>query len=406
MKLIMPALAAVIGASPASVLAAQPAPAPPTTAPQQTLAPSKSAAKAIIDLNAAVKANDRASIPAKIAAAEAVATTKNDRYLIGTLRLKAAVAANDDAQLLAAADAIAASNAEQPAKVASIYNAIGAQLYQNKQFAQAATAFGKAIVLNPTDSTAVFDLGQAQMAAGQATAAAATYRKAISAASAGGQKPSEDLYNNAVIAAYKAHLPEAFELTRGWVAAYPTTANWHDAIAIYRNEAHPDEQASLDLLRLLQAVGALKPEDYRTFIEATSDQLNFNEAQKVYDAGVAIGAVDAAKPDATEIRNFLKVKAKATPADLDAAIKMSPNATNLLRIGDRFYAMGDYARAAQVYRDVMNKPGADRDLASLHLGMALARSGDKPGATVALNAVTGARADIAKYWLLYVQQKA
>ena len=44
------------------------------------------------------------------------------------------------------------------------------------------------------------------------------------------------------------------------------------------------------------------------------------------------------------------------------------------------------------------------DLANLHLGMALARSGDKAGATAALNAVTGPRADIAKYWLLYVQQ--
>jgi hypothetical protein len=39
---------------------------------------------------------------------------------------------------------------------------------------------------------------------------------------------------------------------------------------------------------------------------------------------------------------------------------------------------------------------------NLHLGMALARAGDKAGATAALNAVTGARADIAKYWLAYV----
>jgi hypothetical protein len=38
--------------------------------------------------------------------------------------------------------------------------------------------------------------------------------------------------------------------------------------------------------------------------------------------------------------------------------------------------------------------------------MALARSGDKAGATAALNAVTGARADVAKLWLAYVNQKA
>jgi hypothetical protein len=44
----------------------------------------------------------------------------------------------------------------------------------------------------------------------------------------------------------------------------------------------------------------------------------------------------------------------------------------------------------------------DVNVANLHLGMALARSGDKAGATAAFNAVTGQRADIAKYWLLYV----
>lgn len=404
MKLILPVLAAAIVASPGTIAWAQPT--RPAPAPQQTLMPSKGAAKAIIDLDAAVKANDRANIPGKIAAAEAVATSNNDKYLIGSLRLKAAVAAKDDAQLLTAADAIAASGAEQPARVAGIYNAVGAQLYQDKLFAQAATAFGKAVALNPSDSEALFDLGQAQMAAGQATAAAATYRKAITAASAGGQKPTEDLYKNAVVSAYKAQMPDAVELARGWVAAYPNSNNWHDAVAIYRNLSHPDAQGALDLLRLTQAVGALKPDDYATFIETTADQLNFNEAQSLYDAGVASGAIDPAKAEFVEVRNFLKVKAKATPADLEAAIKMSPNATNLLRIGDRFYAMGDYARAAQVYRDVINKPGADRDLANLHLGMALARSGDKAAATTALNAVTGARADIAKYWLLYVEQHA
>jgi hypothetical protein len=38
--------------------------------------------------------------------------------------------------------------------------------------------------------------------------------------------------------------------------------------------------------------------------------------------------------------------------------------------------------------------------------MALARSGDKAGATAAFNAVTGPRADIAKFWLTYLNQKS
>jgi hypothetical protein len=54
----------------------------------------------------------------------------------------------------------------------------------------------------------------------------------------------------------------------------------------------------------------------------------------------------------------------------------------------------------------MGKPGVDAAVANLHIGMALARAGDKAGATAALNSVTGARADIAKFWLTYVNQKA
>jgi hypothetical protein len=78
----------------------------------------------------------------------------------------------------------------------------------------------------------------------------------------------------------------------------------------------------------------------------------------------------------------------------------------LLRIGDRYYGMGDYSKATELYRQSMGKPGVDPNIANLHIGMALARSGDKAGAIAALNAVTGPRADIAKYWLLYLQSKA
>jgi hypothetical protein len=76
----------------------------------------------------------------------------------------------------------------------------------------------------------------------------------------------------------------------------------------------------------------------------------------------------------------------------------------LLRIGDRYYGMGNYAKAIELYRMAMGKPGVDPAIANLHLGMALARSGDKAGATTALNAVTGPRADVAKYWLIYINK--
>ena len=57
-----------------------------------------------------------------------------------------------------------------------------------------------------------------------------------------------------------------------------------------------------------------------------------------------------------------------------------------------------------MYRQALAK-GADKNVANLRLGEALARSGDKAGATAAFNAVTGPQAEVAKFWLVYVQRQ-
>ena len=70
------------------------------------------------------------------------------------------------------------------------------------------------------------------------------------------------------------------------------------------------------------------------------------------------------------------------------------------------HSYGDYAQAAELYRAALGKAGVDKDLANLRLGMTLARSGDKAGATAALNAAGGAQAEVAKLWLTYLATKA
>ena len=412
------ALGALLGAAATPALAqySTSAAAPPPRAPASNTAqaqpakgpkPSQKALKAIVELQTAVNAKDTANIPAKLAAAQAAATTKEDHYLIARLQLQAAVATNDNASAAAAADAIAASGLASQGDIAQLYKGLGGSFYNAKQYDQAIVAFNHAISLNPNDFETLDLIGQSQFAAGHKTEAAAAFMRSIKARSAAGQKAPEDLYKNAVQLAYEAQSPSATDLSREWLTAYPSSKAWHDSVAIYRALNHPDTEGTLDLLRLLSAAGALNTSgDYALFIEATAEQNNYNEAQAVYDAGIAAKVVNPADANFRQINSVLKAKNKATAADLEAAVKMSPTPANLLRIGDRYYGMGNYAKAAEIYRDVMNKPGADKELANLHLGMALARAGDKAGATAALNAVTGTRAGIAKYWLLYVQQHA
>ncbi|MFL6830081.1 MAG: tetratricopeptide repeat protein, partial [Sphingomicrobium sp.] len=102
----------------------------------------------------------------------------------------------------------------------------------------------------------------------------------------------------------------------------------------------------------------------------------------------------------------LKAKPMPTPADLAEAAKTVPAGSTLIKIGDRYYGMGKYAEATEAYRKALTKPGTDANVANLHIGMALARSGDKAGAATAFKSVSGPLADIAKFWLLYVQNGA
>lgn len=384
--------------------AAQAQQAQPAQSPEAAIKPSPKATKAIIDLQTAVNAKDTANIPAKLAAAQAVATTKEDHYWIARMQLKAAVDSNDNAGAGTAIDAIAATGLMSKTDLASLYSGLGGTAFNAKQYDAAAAAFQHQIALDPTDTTAIVNLAQSRVAGGHKAEGLAALQQAIQASNAGGKKVSEDVYKQAVGIAYEGNMPNAYDLSRQWLAAYPNPDSWRNTIAIYRNQSHQDGEGTLDLLRLMQAANAIqKPTDYALYVNAALDQQNFNEAKAALDAGIAAHVVDPASADFHGMVAELKAKKMPTKADLEAAMKMSPSGFNQLRIGDRFYAMGEYARAAEIYKATLGKSGVDPDVANLHLGIALARAGDKAGAAAAFKSVTGARADIAKLWLIYVQ---
>jgi len=368
--------------------------------------PSPKALKALIDLQTAVKANDTANIPAKVAAAQAVASTPQDHYLIAQFQLQAAAKANDINMVATAADAMAATGLADQANLAKIYRGVGGSFYNAKQYDRAVAAYTHALQLNPDDINAEELLGESRLAAGQKAEAAAAFQRAIQMTTAAGQKPDENLLKRTVSIAYDQQSPSAVELARQWVAAYPTPASWSDAIAIYRNLNHPDVEGTMDLYRLMALTGSLTGPQYAQYSRAAAAEGNFNEAQAAYDAGVAAKLINPAGSEYNDLTSGLKGKPKATAADLAAATKAAVNGTALLRIGDRYYAMGDYAKAVELYKMSMGKPGVDTSVANLHIGMALTRAGDKAGATAALNSVTGPRGEIAKFWLTYLNQKA
>lgn len=99
-------------------------------------------------------------------------------------------------------------------------------------------------------------------------------------------------------------------------------------------------------------------------------------------------------------------RTKGDLASLPDAPRPDATARQTLTIGDAYFGYGEYAKAVEFYRAALAKPGADADIINLHIGMALARQGDKAAAAAALNAVGASQAELAKYWLIYVNASA
>ena len=358
------------------------------------------------NLASSIEANETAAISGNVAAAHAAAKTPEEHYLAYQLQLKAAMAAKNEAEMGTAVAGMIGSGVAPQAQLPTLHLALGKVRYNQKQYPQAVAEFEKVLQLEPGNTEAANLIAQSRMNNATPAEAVAMLQKTIAEQSAGGKKAPEDLYKRALSAAYKAKLPAAVDLSREWVAAYPTPTNWSDAIRIYRTFHELDDAATLDLLRLARAAGALNGEaDYDRYAYAALMKGYPGEAKTVLDEGIKAGVVDPNKSPFKEEIAQAKTKSAGEEASLESSAKSAlagGTAKAALATGDLHYTYGQYAKAVELYRAALKKSGADANLINLHLGMALARSGDKAGATAALNAVTGPRADIAKYWLAYV----
>jgi tetratricopeptide (TPR) repeat protein len=371
---------------------------------------SSGARNAIATLQKAVAAKDAAAIPAALAAAKAAAKTNDDKYVIGQLQLRAAVDQKDSAGITAGIEAILASGAATPEQRLPLEVNLGKQHYGAKQYDQAATAFEAVLRTDPNNADALAMLAETRKAQGRVPDAVSLLQRGISAKQTSGQKAPEEWYKRAVALAYEAKLPAVFQLSRDWVAAYPSPTTWRDTLRIYQNSNTLSDDVLIDLLRLQRASGALAGEsDYYRYANTAFTRGYPGEAKAVLEEGFASKAIDRNKPIFREVLAAASSKTaadRASLAGLETAALASPAAKQAMVTGDAYLGYGEYAKAAALYRAALTKSGVDPNLANLRLGIALARSGDKAGANAAFSAVSGPRADIAKYWQLYLATRA
>jgi tetratricopeptide (TPR) repeat protein len=207
--------------------------------------------------------------------------------------------------------------------------------------------------------------------------------------------------------AYTARLPVARDLAFAQVKAAPTPKNWRTALKIYEQGSGLAAADKIDLFRLQRLTKSFEGEgDYFPYVDALMTRGLPGEAKAVLEEAFAAGKLDRSKNPWKEMYASVSNRVASDRASLTAGERTALSAATArpaLSTGDAFLSYGDYAKAIALYRAALGKPGVDSDLANLRLGIALARSGDKAGATAALNAVKGSRAGLAQMWLTYLQ---
>lgn len=377
-------------------------------APQRQIKISGKASKAIVELDAAVKAKNYAAVPALVAAANAVAQTKDDRYAIATRQLSAAIDSNDYPGLVVAADAMTASGSTV-AETGKIYLFAAQKLIAAKQLAPAEAALGKLIAVDLNNSDAMLLKSEVLFQQQKLPESVALLTQAIDRQKAVGAVP-ESWYQARVARAYNAKLPAVYDYSRQWVVASPTPAHWKDAINIYRNMSGLDRPALIDLMRLARVAKAISGEsDYYAWGQSLLNRGNPSTALALLQEGAASGSITLAMPSIAPLVTLAKTRMVGDKASLATASKTALTAATAapaMRAADGNLDAGDFAQAATLYRAALTKSGVDKDLANLRLGQALLQSGDKPGATAAFQAVGGTQAEIARYWMAYAQTRA
>ena len=204
----------------------------------------------------------------------------------------------------------------------------------------------------------------------------------------------------------RAEMPVATDIARQWIAAYPSPASWRNALAIYQNLYQPDVEGTLDALRLMHATGAVEQRRLQPVCAAPPPSRTISTKRRRSSTRAGGKLIDPASPLFRDIITGLKPsprRPKPTspkrPRRRRAAWRCCASATAIMR----------WATMRRRSSFIARRWASPASIPASPICISAWRwrgPGDKAGATTAFNAVSGPHAEIAKFWLIYVQQKA
>ncbi|WP_174274593.1 hypothetical protein [Sphingomonas bacterium] len=382
-----------------------------------SLKPSAKVLPLAADIQKAIAAKDFATAKAKLAEAEPLISTDDDKLFIGQFLISVGQETNDNASVVRGIDLMIASGKAPVEMQPALYANQGTLAFNAKDYAKANAAMTQAYRMGSTDQNVLPVLIETMRS--QPLQALTFLNDAVDKANAGGKPVPKEWYGRGFTIGYqvKPTSPDfaavrraTNELDKKWVVAEPTGTVWHDVLLLYMDGNSADADLKIDVNRLLLASGGLHGgADYLEYAELV--YLKFpGEAKAVLDTGVRKGLLNlASNRNASEINQIATAKAPADKASLAASDKSARAAAtgkSALSTADAYLGYGDYAKAIDLYGVAMQKGGVDANVVNTRLGIALYRSGNAAGAKAAFAKVTGQRKDLADFWTILIDHPA
>lgn len=267
------------------------------------LAVSPEEMRALLKLGNLARSGQKGPQDRALAEARRVANSSDARYALALYELEIGRARGDDVMRAQALDALIASRLTAPDKLPGYLASRGLIAYRAGDLDTAGSLWARWAELAPSDPDVLANLAQVRLAQKDAPAAIDLLGRAIAAREALGGAASEKWHRQRLSIAQQGRLAApGIEAARALVAAYPSPANWRDALTVYRQLAAPDEAFEIDILRLMRHVGALaQPAEYQRLAQLLRRSGEPGEARAVLDEGVKRGLLDPATSPTREI---------------------------------------------------------------------------------------------------------
>lgn len=387
---------------------------------------SKGFVEAAQPVQKANEAKDFAAMTAALTAADAAATTPDDKYTAGNFRLAAGIGLNDPAVQRQGLKQMLASGVTPAADVGKFNFFAGKLAYDQKDYDDALPFLQKAAEAGYEGSASHLLFAEANFqkaismsgSGGQLSPAAkpialqglAPLKKAIELEKAAGRPVPAAWLGRGFSIAYTAGSPDAPQWAMLQVEADPSGNNWRQLLRSFQDRNRGlTAGENLDVMRLMYQTGALTSEyDYSEYADTASKLALFGEVKTVIDQGRSSGKLGAGKLNDYYTQAAAKSasdKASLTSAAADAA-KAANGKTASFTAG-AYQGYGEYAKAAELYKMALQKGSVDANEVNTRIGISLAMLGDTAGAKAAFEQVNaGARKEIAQFWLLWLSKKA